>query len=231
MVKMTKIMAAFVEPGRQVLMYQNNIKTDDEEVIMMLPFPTKGQIELVDSTPFAKMLDVISTQIVERENEGMRGISPKDFTDFKTVGRYRYRTASGPELLEMDGMPSWLPSMVEKYNGWNWLLCYMAPNSDVAAQPLMVEFDTILDSLYYPMMDIHGEGNILELVARDHVLITGDPELTGWCAAVGSEFENFPYPELKFAGFSIQKLFPNGDAYATLTKTPDDPRFWNFKMK
>ena len=228
---MTKIMAAFTAPGRQVLMYQNDIKTDDEEAIMMLPFPTKGRIELIDSTPFSKMLNVISERVIEKEHEGSRGLSPKDLTDFKVVGQYRYKTCTGSELLEMDGIPSWLPSIVEKYNGWNWLLCYMAPNSDISAQPLMVEFDSTIDSLYYPMMDIHGDSPIQELVRRDHILITGDPELTGWRAAAGSEFEKFPYPELKFAGFSIQKMFLNGDAYATLTEAPNDPRFWNFKMK
>lgn len=213
-VKSTKIMAGKLENNRRLLAYQNSVvsKTDN---VMMLPIPCDDEgVVFLDTRPYASFLEDIALKIAMKESEGMRGgiNNPKGFD---RVGQYRYKLVPADTLqweLEELNQPVhlWLDEMLDEYEGWSWLLCIIDAGAEMKNQPLMIEYTSIIDQLYFPMKDVHGDDQVRDKVQRDHVLIIGHKNNNNLLASA-REFPEFPYPELNFVGQTFNGYMKNGD--------------------
>lgn len=230
--KKTKILSAWVQPGRQLLAYQNQVKTGPEYSVMLLPLPTTdlGTIAYHDTTGYSNFLDEIAEKIVK--SEGWRSAEVHGLV---RVGQYQLLLTSPVEVLselEFIGapIPKWMSKMIKSYGNWSWLLCIMDPNSEMKSQPLMLEFDSVIPDLYYPMMEVHGPDNPEPTVNRDHVLIVGDVAEKNPVSS-GTQYPGYPYPEMKFFGMSVFSRGANGDAFASLSPRDTDATYYDFRIE
>ena len=239
-VNSTKILAADLGESLRpdchlrLLAYQNSIVAETPNV-MMLPIPSPTlDVYFHDTTQYAGFLDDLATRIAKEENKRSRG-SLTLSKSYQRVGQYQYKMVEGSDVINelialKQPIQRWTWPMVDAYENWSWLFCIIDAGAEMKNQPLMISYDSFIEPLYFPMMDVHGHEYPKRFTERDQVLIVGEPEFTNPIAS-GSEFEGFPYPQLKFGGSTIKRpRFDNGDCYANLTSTPDDPRFWEFTM-
>lgn len=233
-VNSTKVLAGLLPNNRRLLGYQNSVVSKTPNV-MMLPIPTNNLVvQFYDTTTYAKFLDDISEKIVQRDLTGSRGMLAKGL-DFERVGQYQYKMVESEnvksQLQELgQSIPRWLDEMLSAYSGWSWLFCIIDANAEMKNQPLLIEYDSFVDDLYFPTMDVHGDHEIQKTVHRDHVLIIADPELMASdTLAMSEEYDGFPY-ELYFTGITFSGYKGNGDAYAKLNIIPGK-RNWNFRLE
>lgn len=214
-VNSTKIAAGWLPNKNQYCSYQNKLVTGSKPVIMFLPFPAKGNLVLKDTTSFNDFLNIIAKKIIDRDHGNFRSGGNKGLT---SVGQYQYKTVESKDLISeliqfKQPVYSWIYDVVEKYYDYKWLFCIMKPNSTVETQPLWVEYEPAFteNKLYFPMMDMHGDGKINSQVLRDHVIIIDDPNHTTPLSDI--DIDNFPH-ETKWDGTMIKGLFQNGDLWA-----------------
>lgn len=215
-VKSTKVLAAQLHNDNRLLAYQNSVvsKTDN---VMMLPIPCSYEgVVFLDTRPFANFLEDIALKIARKEVEGTRGMLdvPKGFD---RVGQYRYKLvpeeALEYELKELNQpVYPWLNELLSKYDGWSWLLCIIDAGAEMKNQPLLIEYVSIIDELYFPMMDIHGNDGIQPTAHRDHIVIAGHKNNKN-PIAFAREYPEFPYQDLNFVGGTLKGNQPNGDIF------------------
>ena len=232
-VNSTKVLAGLLPNNRRLLGYQNSVVSETLNV-MMLPIPTAVPIIFYDTTAYSGVMDDIAKRIVERENEGMRGIS-KDTSGFSRVGQYQYKMVTPDDVkFQLEGLdqklPRWIDRMIDAYSGWSWLFCIIDANAEMKNQPLLIEYDSFITDLYFPAMDVHGDEDVVYDADRDHVFIIADPELMeNDAVAYSFQYAGFPH-DMRFGGMSLMKRSVNGDVFATLELTAVK-RNWHLRFE
>jgi hypothetical protein len=174
----TKIMAGETVNGNHFFAYQNSVKSETKNV-MMLPIPAStDKVKLHDTSGFADFCNIAAKEIYRKWSETrptLRGGLQIE-KGYKKVGQYRYKIVDDfivereLILLGLD-VKHWLPQILKKYKDWKFLFCIMEAGTTMESQPLFLEYTPMFpDKFYFPMMDVHGDEKLAERVKRDHII-------------------------------------------------------------
>ena len=211
-VEKTIVMGAETLSGTHLMGYQNQV-TSKKKNVMLLPLPCVGKFTFHDTTPYKNFLTQIGMEILLDEAKSKRG---GESIDFSRVGQYEVAQVPSSDVAQTlksldQPIQWWLPNMIEAYEFSSWLFCIMDANTSMSQQPILVEYEPgDPETMFLPMMDIHGDDKYEQQIMRNHILIIGKPNLPD-SLIKSSDIENFPFPGLEFGGGSKQGMGKNGD--------------------
>lgn len=201
--------------------YQNKVITlEAGKTIMMLPIPTKSNIKLHDTREFGGFLSDIGSLIYSHQQfRGMGGNSK----GFERVGSYQFKTVKPEdvkrEITEIhtdwyDNIPRWVDGFLAKYDGWNWLFCIVDEGTDMTSEPILMEYEPLVYHKYFiPMMDVHGDEPLSNMVKYDHIIGISHPNVKhGFPHQYPTNFP-FDMSNHNINGIVVRWQSYNGDVY------------------
>lgn len=194
--------------GEGFFSYQNSIEAQ-ETTTMIVPVPGHNvQFWQMEAGLLDSMLTDIRDQLgLEIERARSAGIERTE-----EIGQYKIDYVNPGELIDAlksldQPIQPWVPFMMTRYDGWNFLLVTMQAGDNIANQPFYVSYDPIWPGMSYaPMFDVHGNEPIKDRVMRQHAVLVktqyGDATYNGpveewhgkWdCWLIGYDIPKYAY--------------------------------------
>mgnify|MGYP003473778967 CR=1 FL=1 len=227
----TIILAGETVNGNHFFAYQNSVKSETKNV-MMLPIPAStDKVKLHDTSGFADFCNIAAKEIYRKANENMRGGLSIEM-GYTAVGQYRYKIVDDfivereLILLGLEVKP-WLPQILRKYKDWKFLFCIMDAGTTMESQPLFLEYTPMFpEKFYFPMMDVHGDEEISEKVKRDHIIgICTQKQMDKNQYKIGGLPTGFHAHDWYWIGTVTDKYTKNGDYFIKIDKSNYDDAF------
>lgn len=233
-VEMTKILGG--ESGNNHYFAYQNAVTSETKNVMMLPIPVStDKVKLHDTTGYSDFCNTAAKEIYRKwsENRPPLRSGAKEFEiGYKQVGQYRYKLVDDflvereLTLLNLEVKP-WLPIILEKYQDWKFLFCIMEAGTTMESQPLLVEYSPMFpDKIYFPMMDVHGDEELVQRVKRDHIIgVSTQKQVDKDQYKIQGLHTSFHAHNYFWTGAVTENYTQNGDYWVKIDKSNYDDAF------
>lgn len=153
-----------LKPNKHGCLYSNEVDNlTDGANSMILQFPAKdGEIQFLDSTNYAFIIEEIKAYHTESDNLRSGGKPKSVLNKIQTVGAYTLSLCDAKNLLKMykkldiPHNKEQITFLAEKNPDFTNLVCKWTGKSVATTQPIWVEYTPIYkDWLHFPMLDAH----------------------------------------------------------------------------